>query len=89
MLVGALLDRLATNILGPFPEYTWGNRYVFAVTDYFMKLIEIFAKPDPSSVTCPEVILDEVIGCFGFPSDIHSDQSWNYESCPSYWKFKR
>ena len=43
MLVHAPLDRLAIDILGPFPESTWGNKYVLAVTDYFMKWVEIFA----------------------------------------------
>ena len=31
MLVGAPLDRLATNILAPFPESNQGNKYVLAV----------------------------------------------------------
>ena len=62
MLVGAPLDRLATDILGPFPESTRGNKYILAVTDYFTKWVEIYAIPDQSAVTCAEVILDEFIG---------------------------
>ena len=37
MLVGAPLDRLVTDILEPFPESTWGNKYVLAATDYCTK----------------------------------------------------
>ena len=62
MLVGAPLDRLATDILGPFPESTKGNKYILGVTDYFTKWVEIYAIPDQSAVTCAEVILDEFIG---------------------------
>ena len=80
MLVGAPLDRLATDILGPFPESTKGNRYILAVTDYFTKWVEIYTIPDQSAVTCAEVILDEFIGQYGCPYNIHSDQGRNYES---------
>ena len=61
MLVGAPLDRLVINIMGPFPESTHGNKYVFAVTNYFVKWVEIFAVPNQSDVICMEVILNVVI----------------------------
>ena len=80
MPVGAPLDRLSTDILGPFPESTQGNKYVLAVTDYFTKWVEIFAILDQSAVTCAGVILNEVITRFGCPYDVHSDQGHNYEN---------
>ena len=80
MPVGAPLDRLATDILGPFAESTQGNMYVLAVTDYFTKWVEIFAIPDQSAASCAETILNEVIARFGCPYDIHSDQGHNYKS---------
>ena len=80
MLVGAPLDILATYILGPFPESTRGNRYILILTDYFTKWVEIFAVPDQTAVAGAEVILDEVIMCYGCPYNIHSDQDCNYDS---------
>ena len=80
MLVGAALDRLVTNILGPFPESTWGNTYVLVVTHYFTKCTEIITILYQSAVTCAEVILDKVIGFYGCPCDTHSDQGQNYEN---------
>ena len=80
MQTGAPLDRLATDILGPFPESTRGNQYVLAVTDYFTKWVEIFAIPDQKAATCAGVILNEVIARYGCPYDLHSDQGRNYES---------
>ena len=38
MRVGSPLDRLATDILGPFPETERGNKYILVVMDYFTKL---------------------------------------------------
>ena len=75
MLVSAPLDRLATNILGPFPESTGGKKFVLKVTDYFTKRVEIFFMSNHSAVTGAEVILDEVIGCDGCPYNIHSNQA--------------
>ena len=80
MATGAPLDHLATDILGPFPESTRGNKYVLAVTDYFTKWVEIFAIPDQTAATCAEIILNKVIARFGCPYNIHSDQGRNYES---------
>ena len=80
MPVGVLLDRLSTDILGPFAESTQGNKYVLAVTNYFIQWVETCAIPDQTAVTCVGVILNEVIARFGCPYDIHSDQGCNYES---------
>ena len=78
--VATPLDRLTTDILIPFPESTQGNKYVLAVTDYFTMWVEIFAVPDQSAMTCADVIIDEVVGHYGCPYAIHSDQGQNYES---------
>ena len=80
MPVGAPLDRLGTDFLGPLPLTPRGNRHILVVTDYFTKWVEIFAVPDQTAVTTAEVILNEVIARFGCPHEIHSDQGRNFES---------
>ena len=80
MTVGAPLDRLGTDFVGPLPLTPRGNRHILVVTDYFTKWVEIFAVPDQSSVTTAEVILNEVIARYGVPLEIISDQGRNYES---------
>ena len=67
MATGAPLDRLATDILGPFPESTRGNKYVLAVTNYFTKWVEIFPIPDQTAPTCAEIILKSLQG-LGVPT---------------------
>ena len=80
MLVGAPMDRFSTDFLGPFPVTPRGNKYILVVTDSFTKWVEIFALPDQSAKRCVSVLLNEVIGRFGTPLSIHSDQGRNYES---------
>ena len=80
MPVGAPLDRIATDLLGPLPLTPRGNRYILTVTDYFTKWVEVFPVPDQTAVTCAQIILNEVICRLGCPLSIHSDQGRNYES---------
>jgi hypothetical protein len=80
MRTGAPMDRLCTDIMGPFPLTPRGNRYVLVVTDAFSKWVEIFPVPDQTASTCSTIILNEVISRFGCPYDLHSDQGRNFES---------
>ena len=77
MSVGAPMDRLGTDILGPLPETPRGNKYIIVVTDYFSKWVEIFAVPDQTAVTCAEKILNDVVARFGTPLSLNSDQGRN------------
>lgn len=80
MTVGAPLDRLSTDILGPLPETPRGNRYILRATDHFTNWVEIFPIPDQTATTTARILLNEVIGRYGCPESIHSDQGRNYES---------
>ena len=80
MPVGAPMDRLATDILGPISLTPRGNCYILLVTDHFTKWVEIFAVPDQTVTTCAEVILNEVIARFGCLLSLHINQEKNYES---------
>ena len=80
MLVGAPMDRLATDILGPLPLTPRGNRYILVVGDYFTKWVEIIAVPDQTAETCAQKIVDDVISRLGNPLLLHSDQGRNFES---------
>ena len=51
MPVGTPLDRLSTDLTGPFPRTPRGNRYILVVTDQFSKWVEIIAIPDQTAET--------------------------------------
>ena len=80
MPVGALMDRMSTDLIGPFPRTLRGNRYVLVVTDQFSHWVEVLAIRDQSAETAARTILIEVIAGFGSPISIHSDLGGNYES---------
>ncbi len=78
--VGAPMDRLDTDILGPLPISDNGMKYILLVQDQFTKWIECFALPDQTAATVAHKIVFEYISRFGTPLTIHSDQGTNYES---------
>ena len=80
MIVGAPLDRIAIDVMGPLPITPRKNRYVLVITDHFTKWVEIFPIPDQTAVTCANILLNEIIARFGTPLDLHSDQGRNFES---------
>ena len=80
MRVGATMDRLATDLLGPLPETPRGNRYVLVVTDHFSKWVEVLPVPDQTAKTVADAIVKDVICRLGCPLSLHSDQGRCYES---------
>ena len=78
--VGAPMERLAVDVMGPLPRSDKGNRYVLVVCDYFTKWTEAFAMPNQEAETVAQILVKEVICRFGVPYSLHSDQGTNFES---------
>ncbi|KAF7641126.1 hypothetical protein LDENG_00292860 [Lucifuga dentata] len=77
--VGAPMERVGMDILGPFPTTDSGNRYVFVAMDYFTKWPEAYAVPDQSASTTAERLVCEMFCRFGALEELHSDQGRNFE----------
>lgn len=78
--VGAPLERVAIDVLGPLPVSTRGNKYILILGDYFTKWIEAYPLEDQKAETVAEVIVTKFISRFGVPLQIHSDQGRNFEA---------
>ena len=78
--VGAPLDRVAMDILGPFPRSRSGNKYVLVVQDQFTRWTEAYALPDYTAQTVAEVFVHQFVSRFGVPLEVHSDQGRNFEA---------
>ncbi|KAJ8381238.1 hypothetical protein SKAU_G00020160 [Synaphobranchus kaupii] len=79
-LVGAPMERVGVDVLGPFPVTDSGNRYILVAMDYFTKWPEAFAVPDQSAATMAERLVEEMFTRFGAHAELHSDQGRNFES---------
>ncbi|GBM75402.1 Transposon Ty3-I Gag-Pol polyprotein, partial [Araneus ventricosus] len=78
--VGAPFERMALDILGPFPVTTKGNRYVLVLMGYFTKWPEAIPFPDQEASTVAEELVRSWISGYGVPMILHSDQGTNFNS---------
>ena len=73
------MERVAVDVLGPFPLTDLGNRYVIVAMDYFTKWPEAYAVPDQTASTTAGKLVTEMFCHFGAPEELHSDQGRNFE----------
>ena len=78
--VGAPLDRIAVDILGPLRTSSSGNKYILVLCCYFTRWVECWALPDQKAETIAERIVLDFICRFGAPLELHSDQGKNFTS---------
>ena len=78
--VGAPMDRVAVDIMGPLPESLRGNRYILVVVDYFTRWVEAFPLPDQKARTVAHKVVCDFICRFGTPLELHTDQGRTFES---------
>jgi transposase InsO family protein len=79
-VVGAPLERVALDILGPLPESNNGNKYILIVADYFTRWTEAYPMPNQEAVTVARLFMREFICRFGVPRQVHSDQGRQFEA---------
>ena len=79
-VVGALMERIAIDILGPLPETPRKNKFVLVVSDYFTKWTESYPILNQEAATVAEKLVSEFICRFGAPRELHSDQGTSFES---------
>ena len=78
--VGAPMERIAIDVLGPLPETEHGNKYLLIAMDYFSKWPEAYPLPNQEAITVAKVLVNEFFCRFGIPLELHSDQGRNFES---------
>eukprot|EP00112_Aurelia_sp_Birch-Aquarium-sp1_P019450 Seg4814.2 transcript_id=Seg4814.2/GoldUCD/mRNA.D3Y31 product="Gypsy retrotransposon integrase-like protein 1" protein_id=Seg4814.2/GoldUCD/D3Y31 len=54
-------DRVAVDVLGPFPTSDRGNKYVVVFTDYFTKWPEAFAVKNADAPTTAKLFVEEIL----------------------------
>ena len=78
--VGARLERIAIDILGPLPKTQNDAEYIMVVGDYYSKWTEAFAIKNHTAHTVADTLMKEFVCRFGVPRQIHTDQGREFES---------
>ncbi|KMQ90068.1 integrase core domain protein [Lasius niger] len=78
--VGAPLERIQMDILGPLPLTRSGNKYLLVIVDCFTKWVEAFPIKNIRTSTVAEVFVNQFISRHGIPVEVHTDQGRNFES---------
>ena len=78
--VGAPMERVALDILGPLPLSEKGNKYALIVSDYFTRWAEGYPMPNMETKTIVDNFVLNFICRFGVPKQIHTDQGRQFES---------
>ena len=78
--VGAPLERVGIDIMGPFPCSKQGNKYILMIADYFTKWLVAIPIKNQEATTVADKFIERFVSVFGVPLQIHSDQGRNFES---------
>ena len=78
--VGAPMERVHIDILGPLQVSRRGNRYILMIVDQFTKWVECIPLPVQSAEMIAKAVVDQVLSRFGCPIEIHTDQGRNFDS---------
>ena len=78
--VGAPLERVAVDIMGPLPKTRNGNLYLLVIGDYFTKWVDALPLGNQEAIAVASKLVDRFISILGVPMQIHSDQGSNFES---------
>ena len=78
--VGAPMDRVMIDILGPLTKTPRGNTVVLMMIDQFTKWVECVPLPNQTIDLVAKTVVDEFFARFGCPLEIHTDQGSNFMS---------
>jgi len=74
------IEIVATDIMGPFPTSSKGNKYILVASDYFTRWVEAYGIPNQEATTVAKALVDNMFCRFSIPRQLHSDQGAQFES---------
>ena len=65
--VGASMERIAIDVMGPLPRFESGNNNIWVISDYFIKWTEAYNMPNQEAETVVRFVVQEFVVRFGVP----------------------
>ena len=78
--VSGPFDRVAVDVLGPFPPTYNSNKYILIFSDYLTRWPEAIPVPNADATTTAKVFIEEVVCRHGAPRQLLSDNGKNFRS---------
>ena len=78
--VEGAFDRLAVDVLGPFPPSSKGSRYIVVFSDYLTRWVEAFPVTSVEATVIARLLINEMISRHGSPRVLLSDRGTNFLS---------
>ena len=78
--VEGAFDRVAVDVLGPFPPSSKGSRYILVFSDYLTRWVEALSVPSVEATVIARLLIDEIISRHGAPRVLLSDRGTNFLS---------
>ena len=78
LTMGAPMEKLHMDIMGPLPKSTRNNIYVLVIICQFSKWVELVALPNQLAETVANAVIDSTITRFGCPKQIFTDRGTNF-----------
>ena len=73
-------DRVAVDVLGPFPVTHSGSRYIVVFSDYYTRWPEAFALPSCEAHRIASLLINEIMTRHSAPRTLLSDRGRNFLS---------
>jgi ribA/ribD-fused uncharacterized protein len=77
-VVGAVGERVASDMVGPFSETRRRNKYIVVFICYFSKMAVAVPIPNMKATTVARALLERWVCYFGCPLELHTDQGTQY-----------
>lgn len=78
--VNGPFDRVAVDVLGPFPPTYKSNKYIIVFSDYLTRWPEVFAVNNADAETTARLFVEEIVCRHGAPRELLSDNGKNFRS---------
>jgi len=78
--VGAPMEKVAIDLMGPYPRSNNGKTHILVLTDLYSRWIEAFPMGNPTSTRIAQLLEKEVFHRYGYPRTIISDNGRQFTS---------